>query len=182
MNMLRYEALVTETDGKGRAKVKILESGWEPDVFLMCATTVYGEGKEGFHGKLAEGDLVIVSFFDYPINERPFIEYKMQSSEDRIEVTDERKFMFHEHEFIFEGDKVTIKLKNGTDLVIKDGVIEASSPVPFGDITFGGLGLFQFLATIVCVGNLGQPAPLDPTLLTQISDAILNSTTIKFGV
>ena len=71
---------------------------------------------------------------------------------------------------------------DGLTVEIGGGKAVFTSGSTFGDIKFGGLSLFDFISKIRCVGNLGFPAPLEPTQITQITNAIAASSEISIGV
>ena len=163
---LYFLAKVTEAGGDGRIKVQFLNDSLSHDDWLSCNQTVYGETSEGLHTKMAVNDWVVISFLDYPEQQKPFVLGKLQTTGDRITVSDDTVIKYNDITVKFENNKITFENANA----------------PFQEIVFGGLQLFNFLAGLQCVGNLGLPAPVQPAQITQITNAIANSKKITFGV
>lgn len=160
-------AKVTQVNDDGRVKVTFTDDPVQHDVWLSCNTTMYGETNEGLHSKMAIDDWVIVSFLDYPEStQKPFVLGKIKTTGDSLNVTNDTKIKYNDIIVKFENNKVTFENLNA----------------PFQDITFGGLKLFEFLAGIQTVGNLGLPCPLFPSQITQIVNAIAASKKIVIGV
>lgn len=171
-------AQVTEINDKNWVKVKFVDyNNITCKEFIPIMLSPIGEAKEGISGPLAVDDLVVVAFFDDKY-QNPFVLGKIHTSSEFIA---NKKIRFHEHEMEFTADNITITHKDGTVITVESDKVKFTSPTAFGDITFGGLGLFQFLAALTCVGNLGLPAPVDPTQITQITNAIANSSEVIIG-
>ena len=171
-------AEVIEIDEKNHVRVKFIEfDDIECKDFIPVMMPAIGEANEATIAPLEAADLVVVAFFDKQM-QNPFVLGKIYTSSEFITG---KKIRFFEHEIEFLEDKIIIKHKDDTKTTLENGSITFNSVTPFGDITFGNLGLFQFLAGLVCVGNLGLPAPIDPALVTLITNAIAASTEIKLG-
>lgn len=172
---------VDDPEDMGRAKLKLLDTEQSPDLWIPILDSLYSSETNGWHGVLGKGDIVRVSFIDYPLNQKPIIDGKMKSGKTSEKRDGAEFFLIKGHKVKFEDDKLSLIHKDGTEMIVENDKIVMNATTTFGDIVFGGLGLFDFLSKLKTVGNLGLSSPLDPTQIIQITTAIANSKTITVG-
>jgi len=164
---LYYECQILSSDGKGRYKIKFLENGFTPDVYIQAIQTSEGDGKEGEHGKYGEDDIVILSFLDYPQSQKPFIAGKFSGETQRYDATSQSTIMWKDHTLIFKDDSLEISHEDGTKITIEAGKIKLSKEGAFTKINYGNQDIIETLVTLI--GNLGFPI-----VTTQILNLIEN--------
>ena len=184
---LYYQCRVTDSDGKGRIKAKYirLEQAGH-DVFtpwIQTLTSVYGEGKEGMHSRLKVGDLVIVSFLDFPQNQFPFVIGKLQKEVERINVDEQSVITYNEHTLTFNTDNIEIQHKDGTKITLEDNKITFINAESLTSVKYNDLDLIDWLKTLLgppstLQGNLGYPV-LESTQITKLLEAIAKASTSK---
>jgi len=241
---------INDPDDKGRCKVEIIENELVIDKWLQVITTFYSANDQGWHGLLAVDDVVRISFLDYPENQQPVIDGKLQSNNQSHTRDGKDRMHFFDHEIVFSAESINITHKDGNNILIDSDTITNThklgskttidstsivaehmagskttidattikaehmagnkitispisivtelvtgsmmtqmggsftfmNPVPFGDIVFGGLPLFSFLAGSTYVGNLGLPTVMSDSHISAISTAIGASSIVKIGL
>jgi len=92
-------------------------SGW-----LINYSSSQAGGKQGIATKLKVGDLVVISYIDYPNNQQPFVEFKNDTNdEDIITVDDETRVMYNDHYIDFNSGNITISNEDENLQIIIDG-------------------------------------------------------------
>jgi hypothetical protein len=158
---------INDPDDKGRVRVKFIHCDVKSEEWLSPITNFYGPKNDGWHGDLAVDDRVIISFFDYPTNQYPFILGKYEDKNKSVK-RDKKKFMkMYDHKLTFESDKITIQEKGGTKIVIEDGKVYLYPSSTFTKLNWGTTDLIQWLQLHTHNGNLGFPSG-PPTTAAEI--------------
>jgi len=160
--MMLYEICevikIDDSEDKGRVVVKYLRTGMTTESYLPLVDSFYSKGDNGWDGELLEGDIIVVSFFDYPENQKPFVFGKVKSKSQTNKREGKETLKIKEHIVVFEDNKVTIQHKNNkSKVVLEDGKISMSSD---------GTNLYSmvreelleiWLKSHYHLGNLGYP-------------------------
>ena len=183
MSRLYEEAIITDiSDPSNKRRVKAALTMYGKDDrnnwnvvtdWIRTFQTPVGQGSEGFYSKLKVGDVILVSFIDYPICQKPFVFARDNANDDdNVIVTDNKIIKFNEHTIEFTNDEVIISQKDGTQITLKsDDSIEFSNTLGFKSIEVGTLNIIKWLLDL-CTGisgNLGYPCIVNPTLVAQIT-------------
>jgi len=161
---LYYECQILSSDGKGRYKIKFLENGFTPDVYIQAIQTSEGDGKEGEHGKYGEDDIVLLSFKDYPQSQKPFIVGKLSTEAQRYDSSEKSTIMWKNHTIVFSDDSVEISNSSGIKLVVADSSISLEGG-SFTQFNFDLIDLIKTFNEHIHVGNLGYGVAPTLTLL-----------------
>lgn len=156
---------VSDPEDVGRAKVKFLRTGLEPDIWIPLKSSVYGQATDGWHSSMAKGDIVLVAFVDYPNKQKPFIDGKLQTKNESVSRNNTAILKSKDHTITFSDDKIELKNKNGsTILVIENGKIKISATSIANYSSIRGELLEAWLKTHVHIDSMGFP-----TLTTDLS-------------
>lgn len=156
---------IKDPEDKGRVKVKFLRTDMTTETWIPLVDSVFSKGDNGWDGELAVDDLIVISFFDYPENQKPFVFGKVKSKSQTAKREGKETLKIKDHKVIFEDDKVTVVHKNGkTMTVIEDGVVKISSDGTSPYVVVRGEILKEYLQNLFVIGNMGYP-----TTTVQIS-------------
>jgi hypothetical protein len=149
---------IKDPEDKGRVKVKFLRTDMTTETWIPLVDSVFSKGDNGWDGELAVDDLIVISFFDYPENQKPFVFGKVKSKSQTAKREGKETLKIKDHKVIFEDDKVTVIHKNAkTKMILEDGVVKISSD---GTNLYSAVRLETlklWLTTHFHLGNLGYP-------------------------
>ena len=157
---------IFDPEDKGRVQVSFLRNELELD-WIPLVDSLFSKGDNGWDGELEENDIVIISFFDYPDNQKPFVFGKPKSKNQTSKRDGKETLKIKGHKVIFDNDSVTIQNKNGlSEVKINESDIEikAGSEIAFTAVRWETLQ--AWLSAHTHVGNLSFPTspPIVPPL------------------
>ena len=161
MTMLYEQARVTDTndpEDRGRVRVKFHRIGMETERWIPLVDSFFSAGDNGWDGELAKGDDIVVSFFDYPHNQQPFVFGKVRSKNQSNKRNGKETMKVKGHKVVFTDDEVDVEHKNGlTKVSINNMAVEINSNgvAPFTVVRSELLE--AWLRGHVHIGNLGFP-------------------------
>lgn len=149
---------INDGEDKGRVRVKFLRTGLETESFIPLVDSMFSKGDNGWDGELEKDDIIVVSFFDYPENQKPFVFGKVKSKSQTSKREGKETLKIKDHKIIFEDNKVTVIHKNGkTNIILEDGVVKVSSDGTSNYVMVRGELLKSWLNSLFVLGNLGYP-------------------------
>lgn len=149
---------IKDPEDKGRVKVKFLRTDMTTETWIPLVDSVFSKGDNGWDGELAVDDLIVISFFDYPENQKPFVFGKVKSKSQTAKREGRETLKIKNHQVIFEDNKVTVVHKNGkTKMILEDGVVKVSSDGTSNYVVVRGELLKSWLNSLFVLGNMGYP-------------------------
>jgi len=111
MTQLYEQARVINTidiEDRGRVQVQFLRTDMITEQYIPLVDSFFSKGDNGFDGELQIGDIVVVSFFDYPENQKPFIFGKVKSKKQSNRRNKKETLKIKDHKIVFSEDKMEI--------------------------------------------------------------------------